>query len=82
MNLKILGYFLGFSKLAWKPPKCRNFRGPLDTCPVYPMVNAPLFRGLSPLCYFFNIVGKQGNEKVFDEYAIWPLIKLYRYVLL
>ena len=56
MNLKILGYFLSFSKFAWGPNNCRNFRGPLGTCPVYPMVNAPLFRGLSPLCYFLNII--------------------------
>ena len=24
-------------------------------------------RGLSPLCYFFNIMGKQGNEKIFHK---------------
>jgi len=56
MNETILGYFLGFSKLAWGPPKCKILEGPWAHAPVCPMVNAPLFRGLSPLCYFLNIM--------------------------
>ena len=27
MNKNALGYFLGFSKFPWGPPKCRNFGG-------------------------------------------------------
>jgi len=63
--------------LAWGPPKCKILEGPWAHAPVCPMVNAPLFRGLSPLCSFFNIIGKQGNEKVLIlPFFIWSLMNM------